>query len=217
MSTEKAARGQATTRDAILDAAARLFAERGAATRLEDVADAAGVTRQTVYVHFGSRTGLLMGMVQHMDTRGTLGRYLDRVFGAPTAVDALDAVADLHAAYHPEIHHVARVFMAERHHDEAIRTAWDERMESRRNLYRSVIEWLERDKLLAPEWDVETATDVIWSLTSWQVWEQLVVDRGWTEETYRRHLRTLLRRTLVAGPTPQNRPERRRRGAESRR
>lgn len=201
VSTKKSSRRRTTTRDSILDAAARLFAERGIGTRLEDVADAAGVTRQTVYVHFGSRTGLLMAMVQHMDTRGSLEHYLDRVFGAPTALDALDAVADLHAGYHPEIHHVARLFLAERHHDEAIRTAWDERMESRRNLYHSIIEWLERDHLLAPEWDVETATDVIWSLTSWQVWEQLVVDRGWTRDEYRRHMRIVLRRTLVAGPT----------------
>lgn len=201
MSTKTSSDRRVATRDSILDAAAHLFAERGVATRLEDVADAAGVTRQTVYVHFGSRTGLLMAMVQHMDTRGSLGQYLDRVFSAPTALKALDAVADLHAGYYPEIHHVARTFLAERHHDEAIRAAWDERMESRRNLYRSVIEWLERDHLLAPEWDVEAATDVIWSLTSWQLWEQLVEDCGWSPDDYRQHLSTVLRRTLVVGRT----------------
>jgi AcrR family transcriptional regulator len=193
---------RAATRDSILDAAVRLFAQRGAATTLENVADEAGVTRQTVYVHFGSRTALLIAMVEHMDARGSLSGYLDRVFGAPSALDALDEVVVLHAEYHPEIHHVARLFLAERHHDEAIRAAWDERMDSRRNLYRTVVEWLERDRLLAPAWDLETATDVVWSLTSWQVWEQLVVDRGWSKDDYRQHLRTMLRRTLVLAGLP---------------
>ena len=29
------------------------------------------------------------------------------------------------------------------------------------------------------------------------IWEALVVDRGWSKDDYRRHLRTVLRRTLV--------------------
>jgi hypothetical protein len=70
-------------------------------------------------------------------------------------------------------------------------------MASRRNLYHGVVEWLDREKLLLPQWDVETATDILWGLTSWQLWEALVVDRGWSKDDYRRHLRTVLRRTLV--------------------
>lgn len=186
------------TRGAILDAAVRLMGERGLGVTLEAVADEAGLSRQTVYVHFGSRTGLLIAMVQHMDESGALHELVQRVFDAPTALDALNAVVNVHAEYHPIAYPVARILMASRHDDEAIKTAWDERMASRRNLHHGVVEWLERDGLLMPQWDVETATDMLWGLTSWQLWEALVVDRRWSTDAYLRHLRTLLRRTLVA-------------------
>jgi AcrR family transcriptional regulator len=48
------------TRAALLDAGERLFFERGwDATSLEAVAGEAGVTKQTLLRHFGSKTGLL--------------------------------------------------------------------------------------------------------------------------------------------------------------
>jgi AcrR family transcriptional regulator len=127
VSTSNAAR---STRDAILDAAVRLLADRGAGVTLEQVVEEAGVSRQTVYVHFGSRTGLLIAMVQHMDESGVLHGLVQRVFDARTALDALDAVVNVHADYHPMAYPVARVFMASRHEDEAIGAAWDERMAS---------------------------------------------------------------------------------------
>ena len=54
------AAGEERTRTALLDAAERLFFERGwEASSLEAVAGEAGVTKQTLLRHFGSKTGLL--------------------------------------------------------------------------------------------------------------------------------------------------------------
>jgi AcrR family transcriptional regulator len=51
---------RARTRRAILDAASRLFAERGyTATTMEAIAEAADVAVETVYVRFGSKRNLL--------------------------------------------------------------------------------------------------------------------------------------------------------------
>ena len=193
MSTPK----QPSTRESILEAAVRLFTEKGGAVRLEDVAAEAGVSRQALYLHFGSRTGLLIAMAQHMDSGGALPGLLDRVVHARTAVEALDAVAALHAEYHPTIYQVVRVFLAGRYEDEALQAAWDERMESRRDLYHTIVERLQEEALLSPDWDVESATDFLWALTSWQLWEQLVVDRGWSNDEYLDHLRTIMRQTTV--------------------
>lgn len=52
----------------ILDAALRVFAARGyAATRLEDVAAAAGVTKGTIYYYFKSKEDLLVQLVASRD------------------------------------------------------------------------------------------------------------------------------------------------------
>lgn len=168
--------------------------------RMADIAKRAGVSRRSLYVHFGSRTGLLVAMVQHYDARGILQDLIAWVLEAPTPLEALDAVVHLHAEYSPVAYPVARVLMLGRHGDEALRAAWDDRMEARREVYRSVVRGLQREGLLAPGWDVRTATDTMWALTSWQVWEQLVVDRGWSKGRYRRHLATVLRRALTRPP-----------------
>jgi AcrR family transcriptional regulator len=65
---------KAERRRVIEDAASALFAEHGyAETRLADIADAAGVTKQLVYQHFDSKKALHMALLaKHRD--GVLGR-----------------------------------------------------------------------------------------------------------------------------------------------
>src|SRR3954449_7967513 len=54
----------ARTRSRILDAAAALFLDRGyARTTMKDVADAAGVARDTVHAVFGSKARLLTALI----------------------------------------------------------------------------------------------------------------------------------------------------------
>jgi len=58
-------RGSGTPADALLDAAFRVFAARGyRATRLEEVAEAAGVTKGAIYHYFDSKETLLRRAVQ---------------------------------------------------------------------------------------------------------------------------------------------------------
>ncbi len=71
--------GDATAREALLDAAVGLVAERGAAaTRSADVAERAGVTPAMVHYYFRSREQLLDAVV---DER--LARFATTVFAAP--------------------------------------------------------------------------------------------------------------------------------------
>jgi|WetSurMetagenome_2_1015567.scaffolds.fasta_scaffold251014_1 TetR/AcrR family transcriptional regulator, acrAB operon repressor len=53
------------TRQSLLDAALKVFSRQGyAETRLEDIADAAKVTRGAIYHHFGSKKELFQELVQ---------------------------------------------------------------------------------------------------------------------------------------------------------
>ncbi|KGM09254.1 TetR/AcrR family transcriptional regulator [Cellulomonas bogoriensis] len=79
------------TRDAILDAALAVAAEHGLdATRMEDVATAAGVTRQLVYYHFRSREQLLGEL--HARALRALGDRLRAGVDAGRPVEDLPAV-----------------------------------------------------------------------------------------------------------------------------
>ena len=57
----------AETRNGILDAAERVFSERGVShTSLEDIAKAAGVTRGAIYWHFRNKSELFTAMVNRV-------------------------------------------------------------------------------------------------------------------------------------------------------
>jgi AcrR family transcriptional regulator len=72
-------------RDELLDGAAALLTQRGyRSVRMQDVADAVGVSRQTVYNEFGDKWGLAQALVlRHND------RYLDGVDEALNSRDDL--------------------------------------------------------------------------------------------------------------------------------
>lgn len=67
--------GGRPVRESLLDAAADLLVERGyRAVRMRDVAEAAGVSRQTVYNEFGDKWGLAQAVVVRDNER-----YLDGI------------------------------------------------------------------------------------------------------------------------------------------
>lgn len=91
MPKKKAGRpGADATRRKIVESAGRIFLERGFSnTSLEEVGEAAGVTKPTVYSHFGSKEGLLMAVVEAM-TSELAGKF------ALALQSSGDCRADLH-------------------------------------------------------------------------------------------------------------------------
>ena len=72
----------------ILDAALRVFAERGyRTTRLEDVGEAAGVTKGTIYHYFANKEELLLRAIDHYHERafGQLNGMLREATGPASA------------------------------------------------------------------------------------------------------------------------------------
>jgi len=61
----------AKTRQDLLDASLSIFSRQGfEATRLEDIAEAAGVTRGAIYHHFGSKAELFMALIEEASSQG---------------------------------------------------------------------------------------------------------------------------------------------------
>ncbi|MBN6041285.1 TetR/AcrR family transcriptional regulator [Amycolatopsis sp. 195334CR] len=81
-------RREALTLRTILTAARRLFAERGyARTPIRLIAQEAGVAPQTIYAHFGSKAGVLGGLVDLLDDEAGLP---DLVASAEDLTDPAD-------------------------------------------------------------------------------------------------------------------------------
>lgn len=189
-------------RIAILDAARCLFDDNDfMAVTLEDVAREAGVSRQAIYVNFGSRAGLLVALVSHVDEIGGLQAKIAKVLESPTAVRALEALVDIRARYTPSIYRLATQVDAARRFDADAEASWQDRMKLRYAHSRAVAQRLEAEGVLAAGWTAADAADLIWSLTSIRTYEDLVIDRGWSLNRYRQRIKAILVGTLVGSQT----------------
>jgi AcrR family transcriptional regulator len=189
---------QADTGTAILGAARRLLEEHGYyGVGLDRIARAAGVSRQAVYLHFGSKAGLLLALVAWIDQTGPLPRLSRSVEEARTGVEALDRLMELHATYVPHILRIATVLESARRTDSDAAAAWEDRMQRRYEAGRSVIQQLARDGELAEGLTVTEGADFLWALASIQTCEQLMVERRWSRSRYERHLKRAARRALT--------------------
>jgi AcrR family transcriptional regulator len=183
----------------ILEAARRLLEERGFhGVGLESVATAAGVSRQSIYVHFGSKAKLLLALVAHVDEREGLPDLADAVERAPSAVEALDRFVDLVATLTPRVYRIAAVLDSARHDAPEAEAAWSDRMTRRRRRCGQIASRLADEGRLARGWSRDEAADFLWATTGLRVWEDLVVHRGWSSARFRRHLRRVLWQALVA-------------------
>jgi AcrR family transcriptional regulator len=207
------------TRLAILGAARRLLEERGYfGVGLEDIAAAAGVSRQAIYLHFGSKSNLLLELARHIDESQGLPALIGQFRSAPTSLEAMDQLIHVVATYGPRVLRIALVMDGARQSDADALAAWRDRMMSRLGGMRWVVEWIARDGLLAPGWTVEEAAEWWWALSSPQVQELLTQVRNWSASQYEAAMRRSVRAALTreAAPSDMTRPPTHRRKHERR-
>lgn len=187
------------TRAAILDAAWRLLEEGGgAALTMSAAAQAAGVSRRGLYLHFASRGELFAALIEHIDAELDLASSLRPVREAPDAVAALDAWAAHVVTYHGRIAAVARAVERARHDDPDAAALWERATAAWLGACRGLAGALAEEGRLADGWTAESAADLLWALMSPALVDDLASARGWTTDAFVARLRLLVRRTLVA-------------------
>lgn len=195
--------GDPATRQRILHATRALLQERpGAIASMGQVAAAAGVSRQALYLHFADRSALYLAVTGQAD-REARGPLQQRVDDAPDGRSALQAAAEVQAAVKPQIHSIASALDTLRRSDPSAQKAWEERETARLDRCRAVTRRLADEGLLSADWTVTSAAELMWALTSQRVWEDLVLIRKWSTDRYARHISQTLRQTLVSGPAHQ--------------
>ena len=186
------------TRTRILDATVRMLEKHGGrGVRMGDIAKATGISRQAVYLHFASRTELLVAATRYLDEVLDVDRRLAPSRAARSGVERLALYIDCWGHYIPEIYGVAKALLLARDTDEAAAAAWDDRMLAMRDGCRAAIELLHSDGDLAPEWTPKRATDALWTMLLVPNWENLTGECGWSTRQYVRWMKTVAKRTFV--------------------
>ncbi|MGF1601805.1 MAG: TetR/AcrR family transcriptional regulator [Thermosynechococcaceae cyanobacterium] len=189
------------TRTRILVATQKLMEEhRGKGVNMSEIATAAGISRQAVYLHFSSRADLLVATTRHMDQVLGIDERLTASRAATTGVERLEAYIECWGSYIPEIYGVAKSLLIMQEIDEAAAKAWSDRMLAMREGCQAAIEALQRDGTLVTAWSIEEATDLFWTMLSVRNWEQLTFQCGWTTAQYINGIQALSKRTFVKDP-----------------
>ncbi len=189
------------TRAALLDAAWRLFREHGPeAATMSAIADAAGISRRGLYLHFPSRAELLTALIHHVDRALDLESSIRPIREAPDALTALDAWVRHLTTYHAQLRPLLDAIDRARATDPDAAAMWEHAMSRWRAGAHLVASWLERDGRLAAGWTVPAATDALWALTIGfnRLWGALVEEQGWSPEQFRDFFGRLHHATFVA-------------------
>ena len=192
------------TRAAILEAAQRLFAERGyASSTIEAIATEAGVAVDTIYATFGNKRGVLSNL---MDVR---------VGGDDQPVEVLDRPGPQQVRREPSQRRQLAAFATDvtaiiersRPVDDIIRSAAavdgeiatmrSQMHESRFQSMLKFVGWLSANGPLRQGLSEADAAAIVWSLTSPEIHRLLRVDRTWSPQRYSEWLRETLTRTLL--------------------
>jgi AcrR family transcriptional regulator len=176
----------------------------GAAPTMSAVARAAGISRQALYLHFPDRARLLLALVVHVDDREQLQAGLDTVAQAADAAAAIRAWARVQTWHNPKIAALARALEGARHTDPAAAAAWQDRMGGRMRGALSIIERLRDEGRLDPAWAAADAAALLWELTSFHVWDDLVTDAQIPSDRYAEIITAAALSALAAPPTRQD-------------
>ncbi len=186
------------TRTRILVATVEMLEEHGGrGVRMGDIAKAAGISRQAIYLHFASRAELLEATTKYLDEVLDLDRRLVPSREAKSGVERLALYIEFWGRYVPEIYAVAKALLLVQDTDDAAAAAWKDRMLAMRAGCRAAIDALHSDGDLAPEWTPKRATDALWTMLLVPNWETLTGECGWSTQQYVRWMKILTKRAFV--------------------
>ena len=187
------------TRTRILEATWQLLEQhQGQGVKMSDIAKAVGISRQAVYLHFASRTELMIATMNYVDEVKGLYERLNQLQSAQSGAESIDTLVEIWGNYIPEIYGLAKAMLMTKDSDDAMAAAWNNVMGCLRDVCQQTIEMLAQEGKLAAAWSIEQATDMFVTVVSIPNWEQLNKECHWSNEQYINSIKTLLKRTFVA-------------------
>ena len=194
----------ATTRSAVLTAARELFLANGyARTSIPAVARAAGVSPELIYKTFGPKSALLKAIFDvsvvgdddpvPLEERDLVKRIVAADDGAHIIATYAAYVAETQERAAP-ISLLARQAAAA---DPDAADIWEQMNAERLTGMHRLASDLHRKHLLRKGMSVRKARDILWTYTSVELYELLVIRREWTVRLYREFVTKALSEALI--------------------
>ena len=187
------------TRRRILVAARSLFERRGyAVTTLEAIAEKALVSPKTITAVFGSKLALLAEVINPEAFSPRVRQLIEELRALEDPSRQLSLVAQItRQAYEPLVTSLELLRTAGAVAPELADVTRQIEARRRQNQAR-LIASLREQGALRPGLSLEEATDVLWALTSYDLYRMLVVEQRWEPERYETWLAQLLVQHLLA-------------------
>jgi len=187
------------TRRRILLAARELFERRGyAVTTLEAIAEKALVSPKTITAVFGSKLALLAEVINPEAFSPRVRQLIEELRALEDPSRQLSLVAQItRQAYEPLVTSLELLRTAGAVAPELADVTRQIEARRRQNQAR-LIASLREQGALRPGLSLEEATDVLWALTSYDLYRMLVVEQRWEPERYETWLAQLLVQHLLA-------------------
>lgn len=189
-STLRADQARATRR-AIVDAAARLFVERGyGATTVDAIAEEAGVSRKTVFTSVGGKVEALKLAVDFAiggddePVRLADRPPIERLKREPDARKVLRGYASMQRSIAERVAPLVKVAESAAGIDPALRALAAAGSAQRRAGMGDLARDLAARGALPDELTVTEAADVLWLFNDPLTYHRLVLERGWTPQRY---------------------------------
>jgi AcrR family transcriptional regulator len=184
------------TRRLIVEAARRLFLERGyAATTMDAIAGEAGVAVSTVYAIFKNKRAILkeIRMAWHEQTRA---REINaRAVAEPDPARRLEMVANSNRRQWELGAGLVAIYQGAAAVDREAAAELQEALRGRRSTLDLIVEGMEG--ALRPDLGAARAAAILRALCRAEVYQELVVESGWSPDEYEFWLGETLKRELL--------------------
>ena len=188
----------AVTRRAILRAARELFAEQGFGNAtVKGLAECAGVAVQTIYATFGSKAGVMMGLVDLLDEDAGVAEIYADIRRSKDPREMLGHLARIRRQIRERAGDIVVMARQGAGSDERLAGALAEGIRRRNAGLETITKKLRAQKALRDGLDAQTASDIAAALVSDEVCDVLVDERHWSYDRYEQWLADALAQQLL--------------------
>ena len=179
------------TRQSILDAAQRVFLEKGyAAATMPAIAEAAGIALDTVYATVGKKAALFRLLVETAISGSDRAvppeerDYVQAIRAEPDAAQKLRIYASALRSIQSRLAPLFRVLQGAASLDPELDALWQSISSRRAQNMRLLAKDLEATGSLRTGLSIDRAADIIWSMNSPEFYLLLVEQRGWKAKDF---------------------------------